>query len=89
MLARPDEDRKTTAGGADDQKECEAAPNRRYCREQAANAVGAVFAMTNRAAKNEIVAFARAADGTLTQTGRYSTRGMVLALISTPKEPRE
>ena len=36
---------------------------------------GAVFAMTNRASNNEVVAFSRAADGTLTQTGRYSTRG--------------
>ncbi len=31
--------------------------------------------MTNRAANNEIVAFARQADGTLIQTGRYSTGG--------------
>lgn len=36
---------------------------------------GAVFAMTNRAGNNEVIAFARAADGTLTQAGRYSTRG--------------
>lgn len=36
---------------------------------------GAVFAMTNRAGNNEVVAFSRAADGTLTQTGRFSTRG--------------
>lgn len=45
------------------------------CRERAAKAPGAVFAMTNRAANNEVVAFARLADGTLFQTGRYSTRG--------------
>ncbi len=38
------------------------------CRERAARAPGAVFAMTNRAANNEIVAFARQADGTLFQT---------------------
>lgn len=36
---------------------------------------GAVFAMTNRAGNNEVVAFSRAVNGTLTQTGRYSTRG--------------
>lgn len=36
---------------------------------------GAVFAMTNRANNNEVIAFSRAADGTLLQTGRYSTRG--------------
>ncbi|MGI8989415.1 MAG: lactonase family protein [Bryobacteraceae bacterium] len=40
-----------------------------------AQSTGAVFAMTNRAGNNEVVAFSRAADGTLTQTGRYSTRG--------------
>ncbi len=39
------------------------------------SAPGAVFAMTNRAGNNEVVAFSRAPDGTLTQTGRYSTRG--------------
>lgn len=38
-------------------------------------ATGAAFAMTNRAGNNEVIAFSRAADGTLTQTGRYSTRG--------------
>ena len=36
---------------------------------------GALFAMTNRAGNNEVIAFSRAADGTLKQTGRYSTRG--------------
>lgn len=41
----------------------------------ATNATGAVFAMTNRAANNEVVSFARAADGTLTQANRYSTGG--------------
>ncbi len=38
-------------------------------------ATGAVFAMTNRAGNNEVIAFSRAADGTLTQAARYSTRG--------------
>lgn len=38
-------------------------------------AAGAVFAMTNRAANNEVVAFRRAADGRLTEAGHYSTRG--------------
>lgn len=36
---------------------------------------GAVFAMTNRARANQVVAFSRAADGTLTEAGAYSTRG--------------
>lgn len=36
---------------------------------------GAAFALTNRAADNEVIAFDRAADGRLTQTGRYSTQG--------------
>ncbi len=40
-----------------------------------AGSTGAVFAMTNRARNNEVVAFKRAADGTLTQTNRYSTGG--------------
>lgn len=37
--------------------------------------VGAVFAMTNRAAQNEVVAFARATDGTLKERQSYSTQG--------------
>ncbi len=36
---------------------------------------GAVFAMTNRARNNQVVAFTRAADGTLTEVGAVSTRG--------------
>lgn len=42
---------------------------------QTSGTPGAVFAMTNRAENNEVIAFRRAADGTLTQTNRYSTRG--------------
>jgi Lactonase, 7-bladed beta-propeller len=42
---------------------------------QWSNARGAVFAMTNRAKNNEVIAFRRSVDGTLTQTGRYSTGG--------------
>lgn len=34
-----------------------------------AKTTGAAFAMTNRAAKNQVVAFNRAADGTLTEVG--------------------
>lgn len=37
---------------------------------------GAAFAMTNRSTGNEIVTYWRAADGTLTRTGRVSTRGL-------------
>lgn len=36
---------------------------------------GAVFAMTNRARANRVVAFSRAADGTLTETRSYLTGG--------------
>ncbi len=36
---------------------------------------GAVFALTNRTGKNEVIAFDRAPNGMLTQTGRYPTRG--------------
>ncbi|MDQ6869624.1 MAG: lactonase family protein [Pseudomonadota bacterium] len=38
-------------------------------------APGAVFAMTNRARNNEVIAFSRAANGRLTETGRFSTGG--------------
>jgi 6-phosphogluconolactonase (cycloisomerase 2 family) len=37
--------------------------------------MGAVFLQTNDAEKNEIVAYRRAADGSLTLAGRYDTRG--------------
>ncbi|MBC8064299.1 MAG: beta-propeller fold lactonase family protein [Chlorobia bacterium] len=37
--------------------------------------VGAVFAMTNNAEENEVIAFSRAADGTLRLNHTYSTRG--------------
>lgn len=36
---------------------------------------GAVFAMTNRAQRNQVVSFARAADGTLEQIATYPTGG--------------
>lgn len=36
---------------------------------------GAAFALTNRTENNEVIAFARTADGQLIETGRYSTRG--------------
>jgi 6-phosphogluconolactonase len=36
---------------------------------------GAVFALTNRTEKNEVIAFARTANGSLIETGHYSTRG--------------
>lgn len=41
---------------------------------QRTEAVGAVFAMSNRA-QNEVIAFDRLADGKLVETGKYSTRG--------------
>lgn len=36
---------------------------------------GAVFALTNKTSENEVIAFDRAPNGILTQTGRYSTGG--------------
>jgi 6-phosphogluconolactonase (cycloisomerase 2 family) len=42
---------------------------------QGAGQTGAVFTSTNTAAGNEIVAFSRAADGTLVETGRVPTGG--------------
>jgi 6-phosphogluconolactonase len=41
-----------------------------------ASAGGAAFAMTNATAKNEIVRYRRAADGSLTQVGKIATRGL-------------
>jgi len=37
---------------------------------------GAVFALTDNTAGNAVIAYHRAADGTLTQAGRYSTDGL-------------
>ncbi len=42
---------------------------------QTSTPAGAVFALTNRTGNNEVIAFSRATSGSLTQTGRYSTRG--------------
>jgi 6-phosphogluconolactonase len=50
-----------------------AAPEISYA--QSVNSTGAVFAMTNRARNNEVIAFSRSADGTLKQVGRFSTGG--------------
>lgn len=36
---------------------------------------GAVFALTNKTGENQVIAFARAPTGMLTQTGHYPTRG--------------
>lgn len=36
---------------------------------------GAVFVLTNKTSKNEVIAFGRAPNGVLSQTGRYSTGG--------------
>lgn len=44
-------------------------------REGNAGTAGAVFAMTNRASANKVVAFNRAADGTLTEGRAYPTGG--------------
>ncbi|CAN5182623.1 hypothetical protein BH18GEM1_BH18GEM1_13410 [soil metagenome] len=38
-------------------------------------APGAVFTMTNAAARNEVVSFARGSDGSLTEMGRFDTGG--------------
>jgi 6-phosphogluconolactonase (cycloisomerase 2 family) len=46
-----------------------------FKRDAAPAAGGAVFTMTNAAGGNEAVAFRRAADGTLSEVGRYATGG--------------
>ena len=47
---------------------------------------GAVFVMTNAANKNEIVAYARAANGALSLEGRYDTEGRGSGGITDPLE---
>jgi 6-phosphogluconolactonase len=42
---------------------------------QSSNAIGAVFVMTNAAAKNEIIAFERTPNGTLGDSASYDTHG--------------
>lgn len=37
---------------------------------------GAVYALTNSAARNEVIAYARAADGALSPLGRFDTGGL-------------
>lgn len=44
--------------------------------EAQSNSPGAVYAMTNDAANNQVVALTRAADGTLTPAGSFSTGGL-------------
>ena len=45
---------------------------------------GAVFVMTNAAAKNEIIAFERSANGSLAETERYDTQGRGSSGVTDP-----
>jgi 6-phosphogluconolactonase len=45
---------------------------------------GAVFVMTNAATKNEIIAFERSTNGSLTETGRYDTQGRGSSGVTDP-----
>jgi 6-phosphogluconolactonase len=47
---------------------------------------GAVFVMTNDAQKNEVIAFDRAANGYLTEAGRYDTQGRGSGGVTDPLE---
>jgi 6-phosphogluconolactonase len=47
---------------------------------------GAVFVMNNSADKNEIISFARAADGSLQQAGRFATGGRGTGGVTDPLE---
>ena len=51
---------------------------------QASQSVGGVFVSTNGLAGNAIVAFARAADGSLTPTGAFSTGGTGIGGVGDP-----
>src|SRR6201986_5220759 len=45
---------------------------------------GAVFVMANAATKNEIIAFERSANGSLTETERYDTQGRGSSGVTDP-----
>jgi 6-phosphogluconolactonase (cycloisomerase 2 family) len=53
---------------------------------QQARGRGAVFVMTNDAKKNEIIAYDRAANGYLTEAGRYDTEGRGSGGVTDPLE---
>ena len=53
---------------------------------QPTNAIGAVFVMTNDANKNEVIAFERAANGTLGDSVSYDTHGRGSGGITDPLE---
>ena len=50
------------------------------------NETGAVFVMNNSASRNEVIAFARAADGSLQQVGIFPTGGRGTGGVSDPLE---
>jgi len=50
------------------------------------NQTGAVFVMNNSATRNEVIAFARAADGSLQQSGIFSTGGRGTGGVTDPLE---
>lgn len=53
---------------------------------QQARGRGAVFVMTNDAKKNEVIAYDRAANGYLTEAGRYDTEGRGSGGVTDPLE---
>jgi 6-phosphogluconolactonase len=53
---------------------------------QPSNATGAVFVMSNAASKNEVIAFERAANGTLGESVSYDTHGRGSGGITDPLE---
>lgn len=53
---------------------------------QQAKGRGAVFVMTNDAKKNEVIAYDRAANGYLTEAGRYDTEGRGSGGVTDPLE---
>src|ERR1700746_1163169 len=50
------------------------------------NQTGAVFVMNNSATRNEVIAFARAADGSLQQSGVFPTGGRGTGGVTDPLE---
>src|SRR5258708_29366039 len=53
---------------------------------QPSNAIGLVFVMTNAAAKNEVIAFERTANGSLGDSASYETHGRGSGGITDPLE---
>lgn len=52
-----------------------ASPGLSKAQDAGTHSAGAVFVMTNNVEKNEVIAYSRAADGTLQESGRFATGG--------------